>query len=60
LAPQPHPFSLFGPAFATRLITEMYFTRHSVAGVRPDLQRNAEPGGAIGAEGGNQTVFLDF
>ena len=34
-------FSLFGPAFATRLITQMYFPQRSIAGLRPDLQFGA-------------------
>ena len=34
-------FSLFGPAFATRLITQMYFPDDPRAGLRPDLQLGA-------------------
>ena len=34
-------FSLFGPAFATRLITQMYFPDDPLLGLRPDLQLGA-------------------
>ena len=39
-------FSYFGPAFATRLVTQMYFPGDPLAGVRSDLQRRAGRGRA--------------
>ena len=33
-------FGIFGPAFATRLITQMYFPGRSAFGVRRDLPRH--------------------
>ena len=34
-------FSLFGPAFVTRLVTQMYFPGDPLLALRPDLQRRA-------------------
>ena len=46
-------FSLFGPAFATRIVTQMYFPGRSAAAVRPDVPVRA------GREGA-QPADLDF
>ena len=46
-------FSLFGPAFATRIVTQMYFPGRSAAAVRPDVPVRA------GREGA-QPPDLDF
>ena len=39
-------FSLFGPTFLTRLVTQMYFPGDPLLRLRPDLQRGPRREGA--------------